>query len=120
MCRRAQAQVGDALPVARVVPCVAVGEGEVRYLVVLVARRLELGDEELKEAQACLLRHGLYLTALDKACERGAFLIDEVVGREVGDAEREEGADVREPSLLGLTRQAVDEIQAEIVDAMMA
>ena len=87
MCRRAQAQIGDALPIARVVPCVAVGEGEVRYLVVLVARRLELGDEELKEAQACLLRHGLYLAPLDKARQCGAFLIDEVVGGEMGDAE---------------------------------
>ena len=86
----------------------------------LVAGRLELRDKELKEAQACLLRHGLYLTALDKACERGAFLIDEVVGGEVGDAEREEGADIREPSLLRLTRQAVDEVQAEIVDTMTA
>ena len=43
-----------------------------------------------------------------------------MVGREVGDIEREEGADIREPSLLRLTRQAVDEIQAEIVDAMTA
>ena len=87
MCRWAQAQIGDALPIACVVPCVAVGEGEVRYLVVLVARSLELGDEELEEAQARLLRHGLYLAPLDKACQRGAFLIDEVVGGEVGDAE---------------------------------
>ena len=87
MCRRTQAQVGDALPVACVVPCVAVGEGEVRYLVVLVASSLEFGDEHLEEAQACLLRHGLYLASLDKACERGTFLIDEVVGREVRDAE---------------------------------
>ena len=103
MCRRTQAQIGDALPVARVVPCVAVGEGDVRYLVVRVARRLELEDEHLEEAQAGFFRHRLYRSPPDKACERGAVLLDEVGGRELGHAETEEGAEDGETSLFDLT-----------------
>ena len=36
------------------------------------------------------------------------------------DTERKEGADISEPSFFSLPRQAVNEIQAQVVDALMA
>ena len=48
--RGAEAEVGHALPVARIVLGIAAGAGKVGDLIVLVARGLEALDEQLEEA----------------------------------------------------------------------
>ena len=62
----------------------------------------------------------MHLSSLDETSQCRAFLVNEVIGREVWDTERKEGADIGEPSLLGLTWQAVDEVEAEVIDSLTA
>ena len=62
----------------------------------------------------------MHLPTLDKASQGRAFLVNEVIGREVWNTERKEGADIGEPSLCCLSRQAVDEVQAEVINSLMA
>lgn len=114
----AEAEVFPAGPVSRVMLREAAGAGEVGYFVMQVAGIGQRVDQGREKAEACFLRHWSYFAGFLEPVEGRTFLIDQVVGRQVGNIQGKGLPQVGFPSGLGLPRQAVDQVDAQVVDAV--
>ena len=117
---RAAPQVGDALPVGRVVAGVVAGQAEVGDFVVHVSRQPERPGQSGEESQAEVLVRFTDPMGLQQPVEGGAFLVGEVVGGDVFGPEPDGFLQVVLPGLLRFARQAVDEVDAEVPEARPA
>ena len=120
MGRRAAAQVGNALPVGRVVARVEAGLAEVGNLVVLVSGGREGVHQGGEETHAAVLVHFVHPMGLQHPIEWGAFLVGQVVGRDVLHVEGDGLSEVALPAFVRFAGQAVDEVDADVVEAVTA
>ena len=104
------------LPVAAVVAGVVAGEGKVGYLVMLIAGSEELLSQELKRAYALLLIDGGYEPLLLHTPQAGTLFVGEVVGRDVLHTECDGLVEAVCPVVKCLSRQSVDEVDADVGD----